>query len=153
MRVIIDRARTVNLDEFLGRPLFAHLSTASADGPRDSPLWFLWEEKAVWMIAEDETNTFHQRLRDEPRCAIGIVDFDGRNGKVQHVGIRGKAEVVEFDAERARRLYRKYLGPNEDRWAKRFRSGLENSKGFSLVKVVPRTVVARDVSYAVPDGS
>ena len=153
MRVIIDRARTMNLDEFLGRPLFAHLATASADGPRDSPLWFLWEEKAIWLIAEHETNTFQERLREEPRCAVGIVDFDSRTGKVQHVGIRGKGEVVEFDKARARRLFRKYLGQQEDRWAKRFRANLERPEEFSLVKVVPGTVVARDVSYEVPDGS
>jgi len=30
-------------DEFLQKPLLAHLATASGDGPRESPVWFVWE--------------------------------------------------------------------------------------------------------------
>ena len=32
------------IDEVLGKPLMAHLSTIEKGAPRDSPVWFLWEE-------------------------------------------------------------------------------------------------------------
>jgi hypothetical protein len=31
------------LAEFLSRPLFAHLAHLSESGPRESPVWFLWD--------------------------------------------------------------------------------------------------------------
>lgn len=34
------------LDDLLQRPLFAHLSTVHEDGPRESPVWFLWERRS-----------------------------------------------------------------------------------------------------------
>jgi hypothetical protein len=149
MKVIIDRARTVDLDSILSRPLMAHLSSSSPEGPRDTPVWFLWEAKAIWIIAELDGNTFHERLKEDPRCSVGVVDFDPATGRVQHVGIRGSAEVAPLDVERARRLLRKYLGDDEGRWSKRFARTLANPAGFALVKVTPGTVVARDVSYRV----
>jgi hypothetical protein len=50
MKLIHDRPGTVDLEEFLSRPLFAHLATASEEGPRESPVWFLGEDGAVWII-------------------------------------------------------------------------------------------------------
>jgi hypothetical protein len=41
MKVIRDRARSVDLHEFLSRPLFAHLASADEQGPRESPVWFV----------------------------------------------------------------------------------------------------------------
>jgi hypothetical protein len=38
---IIKGSRSFDLDEFLKEPLFAHLSTMSDEGPRDSPVWYL----------------------------------------------------------------------------------------------------------------
>lgn len=40
----------IDLDEFLARPLVAHLATASPDGPRESPVWFLWEQGSIWLV-------------------------------------------------------------------------------------------------------
>jgi hypothetical protein len=122
MEIIRDRASSVDLEEFLARPRFAHLATASERGPRDSPVWFLWEDHAVWIIGSKATDTFPERIEAEARCAVGIVDFDRGLGHVQHVGMRGRATVERFDSRRARRLL-----------ARRF---------------VPESVVVRDVSYA-----
>src|SRR5687768_3631032 len=38
------------LDGFLARPLIAHLASDAPDGPRNSPLWFQWEDRALWFI-------------------------------------------------------------------------------------------------------
>jgi hypothetical protein len=113
MILIHDRSGAVELDEFLARPLFAHIATVLDGAPRDSPVWFLWEDEAIWIIASRATDTFPDRIEREPRCAIGIVDFDPACGLVQHVGFRGRATVEPFDAERAvRRRTRPPSGPS-----------------------------------------
>lgn len=75
----------------LAKPLMAHLATASPDGgPRHSPVWFLWEDDAIWLVSS-RGESLAARLRAEPRCAIGIVDFDCGKGILRHVGMRGAA--------------------------------------------------------------
>ena len=49
------RSDDVDVVEFLARPLIAHLATASVDGPRNSPVWFLWEDEAIWLIGKTRT--------------------------------------------------------------------------------------------------
>ena len=110
MKVIADRTRTVELKEFLTRPLFAHLATLAA----------------------------HAALRARRE-----------RGLVQHVGIRGRASVQRFDAERAQRLLARYLGEDQRCWDKRFLDTLGDPDNV-FVRVVPDTVVARDVSYEIP---
>jgi hypothetical protein len=146
VKVIADRARTVDLGEFLSRPLFAHLATLAPEGPRDSPVWFLWEDECVWIIGSTRTDSFPGRLRRDARCAVGIVDFIRERGIVHHVGIRGRAVVEPFDPERARRLLTRYLGSAEADWDKRFVDTLADDDNV-FVRVVPETVVARDASY------
>lgn len=146
MKIIRDRERTVDLGAFLLRPLFAHLATASKDGPRESPVWFLWEDEALWIIGDERTDTFPKRIRAEPRCAVGIIDFNVLTGRVKHIGMRGRSAVVPFDANRARRLLRRYLGEDEKLWDVGFRNALENPNTL-LVRFMPETVVARDVSF------
>jgi hypothetical protein len=146
MRVIRDRPRTVDIGDVLARPLFAHLATASDAGPRDSPVWFLWEQNAVWIIGSRIRDSFPARLEAEPRCAIGVVDFDVDSGRVLHIGFRGVASLEPFDPVRARRLLTRYLGPESSRWDQRFTATLEDPANV-LVRFMPETVVARDVSY------
>src|SRR5262245_18513072 len=99
-----------DLDEFLSRPLYAHLAHLSEGGPRESPVWFHWDGSAVWIIGGC---SFPSTLTPEPRCAIGIVDWDPGTGRSHHVGLRGKAEVLPFDPAMARTIFRRYFGPDE----------------------------------------
>ncbi len=69
MKIIYDRERFPNLEAFLLRPLFAHLATALEDGPRDSPVWFLWEDGALWIIGNKKTDTFPKRIQ-KTRAAL-----------------------------------------------------------------------------------
>ena len=146
MKVIRDREHSPSLEEFLLRPLFAHLATASEDGPKDSPVWFLWEDSALWIIGNKKTDTFPKRIQGDPRCAVGIVDFDVQTGLVEHVGMRGFATLETFDTRRARTLLRRYLGNDESTWDERFRVALTDPDNV-LIKFNPQTVVVRDVSY------
>jgi hypothetical protein len=136
------------LDEILSRPLFAHLATASEFGVRESPVWFLWEDKAVWIVGNYETDTFPKRIEREPLCAIGIVDFDLLTGLVQHVGFRGRATVHAHDESRTKRLLSRYLGEKLERWDARFVEIL-GDENFVLVRFEPEMAVVRDQSYTV----
>lgn len=147
MRVIRDRPRSVEVDALLSRPLFAHLATASEEGPRDSPVWFLWEDGQLWILGSRTTDTFPARVERDPRCAVGVVDFDVESGRVEHVGFRGRATVEPLDRERAKRLLARYLGPREELWDRRFRESLSDPTTI-FVRVQPETAVARDVSYS-----
>lgn len=138
------------MDELLARPLFAHLATLSDDGPRESPVWFLWEEEAVWIIGNYRTDTFPARIEREPRSAIGIVDFDRTKGLVQHVGFRGRARLEPHDEERMKRLLRRYLGTELSQWDSRFVEILTDAD-YVFVRFEPETAVVRDQSYIVKD--
>lgn len=135
------------LEEILARPLFAHLATAAEAGPRESPVWFLWEDAALWIIGNYQTDSFPKRVEREPRCAVGIVDFDASTGLVLHVGFRGRARVVAHDAERMKRLLCRYMGAQE-RWGSRFVEILDDAD-YVFVRFEPETAVVRDQSYQV----
>jgi len=138
------------LKDVLARPLFAHLATASEHGPRESPVWFLWEGGAIWIIGNNQTDSFPGRIATEPRCALGIVDFDVSTGLVQHVGFRGHARLEPHDSERMKRVFSRYMGEPE-RWDHRFVKIL-NDPDYIFVRIEPDTVVVRDQSYSV-DGN
>lgn len=158
MKIVQDTGSHFELDdvhsralmaELLGRPLFAHLATASEAGaPRESPVWFLWETEALWIIGNYRTDTFPSRIEREPRCAIGIVDYDRSSGLVQHVGFRGRARLEPHDEERMKRLLSRYLGNDLSQWDARFVEILGDTD-FIFVRFEPETAVVRDQSYIV----
>jgi hypothetical protein len=143
--VIESRAGSPDIDELLARPLMAHLATSSPDGPRDSPVWFLWEEGAVWLIG-NHRDSFPRRVEQDGRCAIGVVDFHLPRGRLLHVGMRGLAEVVPLDPERLYRLLSRYLGTDVNRWNADFRRKVIDRLDL-MVRFVPTSIVARDQSY------
>ena len=133
-----------DLDEFLARPLYAHLAHASEHGPRESPVWFHWDGEVVWIIGG---SSFPGNLKRDPRCALGIVDWDPPTGLSQHVGFRGRAEVLPFDPAMARTIFRRYFGPDERAWDRRFDDVFTGELGLEMVRIIPETVVIRDQSY------
>lgn len=135
------------LEHILSRPLFAHLSTYHKDCPRDSPVWFLWEDEKIWIIGGYETDSFPKRIEHDPHCAIGIVDYNIKTGLVQHAGLRGKAHLKPQNTERVKRLLGKYMG-TKDRWDPRFTAILGDKK-WILICFEPETVVVRDQSYMI----
>jgi len=134
-----------DLDEFLSRPLYAHLAHNSDQGPRESPVWFLWDGQAVWIIGG---TSFPANLKRDPRCALGIVDWNPATGLSHHVGMRGKAEVLPFKGAMAKTIFRRYFGPDEADWDARFDYAATGEEaGLTLVRFTPETVVIRDQSY------
>lgn len=145
---LADSASRALLAEMMARPVFAHLATASEHGPRESPVWFLWEDETIWIIGNRRTDSFPSRIELEPRCAIGIVNFDVATGLVQHVGMRGVARLEPHDAARMVRLLTRYLGEREEPWDTRFVEIL-NDEDYVFVRFTPESVVVRDQSYNV----
>jgi len=147
---IVEDTLGVSVATFLARPLFAHIATASREGPRDSPVWFIYDEETeiVWIDADRDSNSFTARIERDERVAVGVVDSEPARGLIQHVGVRGTATLESFDPDRAEKLYAKYLGANRETWDDRFRSYIEQPpESAALVRVEPTTVVARDQSY------
>ena len=106
-----------DVDEFLQKPLLAHLATASGDGPRESPVWFLWEAGALWP-----------------------------NGVLRHVGIRGVATIEPLDRPRLYRMLRRYLGEDQQAWNHSFRARVIDRLEL-MVRISPESLVARNQSY------
>ena len=149
---VVENTLDVDIDTFLNRPLFCFLATVEENLPRISPLWFLWEDSAIWIIA-DAGKTYPSRVEQNPETALAIVDFDRTAGTVQHVGMRGHAAVEQHDPSRAERLLARYLGPNKAEWdVSRFPDPREWGDEMVMIRFDPETVVARDQSY-VPSPS
>jgi hypothetical protein len=149
MEVDRSKAGKVELEEFLSRPLLAHIASSSDFGARNSLFWFLWEDGALWFILEEGFNTLQSRVQEDPRVAVGLADFDPKRGFLEHVSIRGRASVEGWDDARARRLLRRYY---------RFLDGYveppvnpgEKVTGrlpMTFLKIVPESVVIRDHTY------
>ena len=145
---IIEDGLEVALDEFLARPLFCFLAQRSGEGPRLSPLWFLWEDAAVWNVAWLDERSYPERVQEYPETTVAVVDFDPATGRVEHVGMRGEATLEPYDCSRADRLFEKYLGDDREAWPETFR-GLD-AESYRLIRFDPETVVARDQSYPAP---
>lgn len=131
--------------ELFAKPLMAYLATASPDGPRSSPVWFLWDEEAIWLIGNEE-DSFPKRLRADPRCAVSVVDFDVERGILRHVGVRGRAQILPLDQTRLHRLLARYLGPDPRAWNDWFKANVVDGLEL-LIRITPETAIAKDMSY------
>ncbi|MFB6111890.1 MAG: pyridoxamine 5'-phosphate oxidase family protein [Halobacteriaceae archaeon] len=137
-----------SIETFLNRPLFCFLGTVDDGEPRISPVWFLQEEGAIWIIADDR-KSYPDRIRPTSATTVAIVDFERTTGRVEHVGMRGEGEVRPMEPGRARRLLRRYLGPDPEEWDRsRFPDPQTWGEEMVMIRIEPATVVARDQSYA-----
>ena len=137
-------AAIFDLDEFLSRPLYAHLAHQGESGVRESPVWFHWDGEALWIIGG---STFPENLKRDPQCAIGIVDWQLATGRCHHVGFRGRVEVLPFDLDMTRTIFRRYFGPDVVDWDARFRDGYDGRVATQMIRFIPTTAVIRDQSY------
>jgi len=149
VKLVRNERAKFELDEFLARPLMAHLATSVPDGARDSPLWYIWEDGALWIIVQQGFNTFHQRAAEQPSAAVGIVDFDPVEGRLQHVGVRGRASLVAWDDARASRLLRRYYRHLPGYVVPAPSPSDRTTSPYPMVflRVDPDTVVLREQSY------
>ena len=135
-------------EEVLARPLMAVLSTASPEGPRGAPVWYQWEEGALWMLSSAGASSAG-RIAADPRVAVEIVDYDNAAGILRHLGLRGRASVEASDPARFRRLLARYLGPDPVRWNGWFVENVARIGAPSgrMIRLEPESVFTNDVSF------
>ncbi|MBE9373041.1 pyridoxamine 5'-phosphate oxidase family protein [Saccharopolyspora sp. HNM0983] len=135
-----------DVEAFLARPLVARVAAAC---PSVRPVWFLWEEGAFWWITGAYAR-LPRLLAEDPRVALVVDVCDLETGEVRQVTARGRADVVAFDPERARRKLIRYLGPDETVWDVRFRidSLSEPEAETRLVRLAPERLTASDLSFS-----
>jgi PPOX class probable F420-dependent enzyme len=102
------------IEAFLAEPNLARFATISRNGyPHVVPVWFLWEDGAVWISAYRSTRKAKHLLTDR-RCAL-VVDVKKAEHGVTGVLFEGEAELFEADQPKVRQrieqIYLKYLGP------------------------------------------
>jgi hypothetical protein len=139
------KQKDFEIDTVLSKPLMAHLSSVENGEPRDSPVWFLWEDSFFWLFGTNE-DSFIKRLRQESRCALGIVEFDLEKGILKHVGIRGIAKISNINSERLEHFVAKYLGKNRNDWNPWFVTHVVDPLN-AMVQIIPETSVAKNVSF------
>lgn len=132
----------------LSLPLMANLATMSEDGPRNAPVWFLWEDAALW-IPGGVRGSSTLRLERDPRCAVEIVHHDNAAGVLAHLGIRGRGAVGPMEAGRFRRMLAKYLGPDEAAWNAWFIETVARIDDHDgrLIRVEPESKFTNNVSF------
>ena len=134
--------------EVLALPLMANLATLCPDGPRNAPVWFLWEDDALFMLGSASSGSVLRILQD-PRVAVEIVRFDDAGGILLHLGMRGVAHILPMESARFRRLLTKYLGPDQATWNRWFIDTIAtvDDPDGRLIRLVPETVFTNNVSY------
>ncbi len=129
-------------------PLMANLATVAADGsPRNAPVWFHWENETLWMLGS-EKNASVNRILQDPRVAVEIVQYDNAGGILRHLGLRGTATIEPMNPDLFRRLLNRYLG-REDTWNPWFIeeiARIDDPTG-RLIRLVPDTTFTNDVSF------
>ena len=133
------------IDDVLCKPLMAHLSTVEKGVPRDSPIWFLWEDSCLWIFGTSG-DSFVKRLLAEPQCAAGVVEYNLEKGILKHVGIRGTAVLADCDKERLMRFVSKYLGNDKQNWNAWFVANVVDPLDV-VIKITPQSIVAKNVSF------
>lgn len=126
---------------FLARPLVARVATSD---PTVRPVWYLWEDDAFWWLS-GAWSRLPDRLLSDPAVALVVDTCDLRTGEIRQVTVTGTADVHAYDAGRARRLLRRYLGDDEQAWDPRFDPNA--ASGGVLIRLVPERITARDRSY------
>lgn len=141
-----------DVDGFLAQPLVARVAT---NGPTVRPVWFLWEDEAFWWLT-GSWSRLAERLRANPAVALVVDTCDLSTGEVRQVHAWGDAEVMPYDADRARRKLRRYLGDDPTQWDQdRFgisATGMVGSEQTAFIRLAPTRMAARDLSFeAAPD--
>jgi len=101
-------------ERLTSEPLTAHLATCRDGRPHVAPVWYVYEEGAVWIVTAGRKLA---DIRANPYVSLSVEKAE-RGQPEWTATLRGTAETVEdegvFD-DVNRRINRKY-GVNEDAW-------------------------------------
>ena len=96
------------MHEFLAEPRNCILGTTNKDGSSQlTPIGFLWDGKAFYMISDKERYWVRANVQRDPRMSL-VVD---QGDEYRSVVVRGKAEIWDKDIDdMTRRILVKYFG-------------------------------------------
>jgi len=139
----MDAEKQKKIVTLLAQPVLARLATASPSGqPHVVPVWFLWEEGAVWISSYRSTRKVKD-LECNPRCAL-VVDLPKARDGISAVLLEGQVELLMGSGPEVRarieRLYLKYLGPKGI--LKKEPQEWLNSPENLLIKLTPKKVTS-----------
>lgn len=91
------RARAIamtpdEVDAFLAEQRTCRVATVGSTGPHATPLWFVWQEGALWLTSLSRSQRWTD-LQNDPRIAV-VVDAGEDYGELRGVEMRGRVEVV-----------------------------------------------------------
>ncbi len=80
-------------DAFLRAERTCRMATTGASGlPHVSPVWFVWDGRAMWIYSLTGSRR-HAHIRRDPRVAA-VVDAGEAYGELRGVELGGRVEVV-----------------------------------------------------------
>ena len=121
-----------HVDEFLRQTLVAGISTVDRNGrPRSAPIWFHWEDGAVYMFTDRST----LKWRNIQRYSYASLCVDWREPPYKSIILDGVIEEVgrplyELVLSMALRYYGKEKGAE---FAEEYKNKSENVAVFRLV--------------------
>ncbi len=133
-----------DLQEFLARPLVAHLAVVRANGtPQIVPMWFLYKDGVFYM----STRTYAAKLKHilhNPHVAV-VVDVMQAPLKNQSVTVEGTAEVQRTGVkEITTEIYRKYVG-DAGLTSPAAQHNINDAR--VILKIVPKKMVSIDTTH------
>jgi hypothetical protein len=118
----LDDARRV----FRDRPV-GHLATVGPEGPHAVPLWFVWDERAVYVSVRGRSRTL-SNVRTDPRVAL-VIDSGREWTDLAGVVLHGDATPLRADHPDLRgpisRWFEKYRGFLAGQGFRRFSQDVE----------------------------
>lgn len=91
------RARAIamtpdEVDAFLAEQRTCRVATVGTNGPHATPLWFVWQDGALWLTSLSRSQRWTD-LQNDPRVAV-VVDAGEAYTELRGVELRGRVEVV-----------------------------------------------------------
>jgi hypothetical protein len=80
------------VDAFLAGERTCRVATISADGPHNTPLWFVWDGSAVWLNSLVRSQRWVD-LQKDPRVSV-VVDAGEAFTELRGVELRGTVGAV-----------------------------------------------------------
>jgi hypothetical protein len=109
------------LDAFLAEERTCRVATSSPQGPHVTPLWYVWDGRALWLTSIVKSQRWTDLLRD-PRVAV-LIDAGHGYDELRGAELRGTVEAVGeaprtgepcLELDEPERLFaRKYSGTDE----------------------------------------
>ena len=80
------------LNAFAGHERTARLATIGSGGPHVSPVWFIWDQTALWIYSLTRSQRWTDIARN-PRVAL-VIDAGEEYAELRGVEIEGDAAVI-----------------------------------------------------------